>query len=341
MTMPGGTGRFKVVAQTIDWGGPEAEYEGLAGLDVDFEVKDFANDEDSVIQAARGAHGLILSSGWATRRVIESLVPDLKVISRYGVGYDRVDLQAATDNGVVVANVRTGGVFNQEMSNHAILLLLACAKKLIPLNRIGHTANWGERTCFTRPMVQIYDQVLGVIGLGDIGAMTAKKAAAFDLTVLAFDPFATPERAASCGAQLVDLDYLLRESDFVSVHCPLTPETENLIGEREFGLMKPTAYLINTARGPIVNEQALIKALREGRIAGAGLDVLEMEPPDPDNPLLAMDNVIITPHCAGISDRGTYNVKKKAAENVARVLTGRWPESVVNPDVRKVLSLQP
>ncbi|NPV07755.1 MAG: C-terminal binding protein [Anaerolineae bacterium] len=339
--MPGGTGRFRVVAQAMDWGGPEAENEALAGLDVDFEVRDFGNDEDAVIQAARGAHGLILGSGWATRRVIHALAPDLKVISRYGVGYDRVDLQAATDHGVVVANVRTGGVFNQEMSNHAILLLLACAKKLMPLNRIGHTANWRERTRYTRPMVQIYDQVLGIIGLGDIGAMTARKARAFDLTVLAYDPFATPEKAAECGAELVDLDQLLRQSDFVSIHCPLTPETENLIGEREFGLMKPTAYLINTARGPIVNEPALIRALQEGRIAGAGLDVLEKEPPDPDNPLLGMENVIITPHCAGISDRGTFNVKKKAAENVARVLTGRWPESVVNPDVKQVLGLQP
>lgn len=336
--MPG-TERFKIVAQIMDWGGPEAELEALGGMDVDFSIVPFGNTEDAVIAAAQGAHGLLLGSGPASRRVIAALTPTLKVISRYGVGYDAVDLQAATDHGVVVANVRTGGVFNQEMSNHAILLLLACAKKLPTMNRIGHTAKWSDRTPHTRPMVQIYDQVLGLIGLGDIGAMTARKAQAFDLKVLAYDPFATPEKAAACGAELTDLDRVLAESDFISVHCPLTPDTQGLIGEREFGLMKPSAYVINTARGPIIDEQAMIKALQDGRIAGAGLDVLEKEPPLPENPLLQMENVIITPHCAGISDRGTYNVKKKAMENVVRVLTGRWPESVVNPAVSKVVSL--
>ncbi len=327
--MPEGGKRFRVMAQAMDWGGLEAEHEALAGLDVDFECRAFPNDEDSVIEAAKGAHGLLLGSGWVTRRVLEAL-PDLKVVSRYGVGYDRVDLEAATDHGVVVANVRTGGIFNQEMSNHAILLLLACAKKLIQLNAIGKSADWSRRTPLTRPMVQVYDQVLGLIGLGDIGAMVADKARAFDLKVIAFDPYAKPETAAAHGVEMVDLDRLLHDSDFISIHCPLTPDTEKLIGEPELALMKPSAYLINTARGPIVDEQALIAALREGTIAGAGLDVLEKEPPDPDNPLLTMDNVIITPHCAGISDRGTYNVKWKAAENVARVLTGRRPDSVVN-----------
>jgi len=334
------TERFKIVAQAMDWGGPEAELEALGGMDVDFEIVPFGNNEDAVIEAGRGAHALLLGSAPASRRVIEALAPTLKVISRYGVGYDAVDLDAATEHGVVVANVRTGGVFNQELSNHAIMLLLACAKKLLVMNRIGHTSDWDARSAYTRPMVSVYDQVLGVIGLGDIGAMTARKAQAFDLKVLAFDPFSTPEKAAACGAELVDLDGLLRQSDFISIHCPLTPETQGLIGEREFGLMKPTVYLINTARGSIIDEKAMIRALQEGRIAGAGLDVLEKEPPAPDNPLLAMDNVIITPHCAGVSDRGTYAVKRKAMENVVRVLTGRWPDSVVNPAVRQVLNLQ-
>lgn len=332
--------RFRVVGQANDWGGPEAEIEGLAGHDVDLVQLAFADSEDAVIEAGRGAGALLLSGGWATRRVIEAL-PDLRVISRYGVGYDRVDLAAATDHRVIVANVRTGGVFNQEMSNHAILLLLACAKKLLPLDRIARTARWGDRQPYMSPMVQVYDQVLGLVGLGDIGRMTAKKAQAFDLKVIAYDPFTTPAVAENLGVELVTLDDLLRRSDFVSVHCPLLPETQRLIGEAQFRLMKPSAYIINTARGPIIDEQAMIAALRDKRIAGAGLDVLDKEPPSPDNPLLTMENVVLTPHCAGISDRGTYNVKKKAAENVARYLSGRYPESVVNPEVKQYLSLLP
>ncbi len=338
--MPEKEKRFRAVAQSLDWGGLEAEWESLAGLDVDLEAIAFANDEDAVIAAGEGADALILAGGWTTRKVFEAL-PDLKVVSRYGVGYDRVDLEAATEHGVVVANVRTGGVFDQEMSNHAMLLVLACAKKLIPLNRVGRSGCWGERGSIARPMVHIYGQVLGIVGLGDIGGMTADKARAFDLRVIAHDPFVSPQVAAAHGAELVELEYLLRESDFISIHCPLTPETRGLIGEREFRMMKATAYLINTARGPIVDERALIRALREGWIAGAGLDVMEKEPPDPGNPLLAMENVIVTPHCAGLSDRATYNVKRKAAENVARVLTGRRPDSVVNPAIKGKLDLKP
>jgi len=337
--MPSEEKQFRVVAQDIGWGGLEAEREGLAGLDVELICSDFGEDEEAVIEAGQGADGLILGLGWATRRVIEAL-PDLKVISRYGVGYDRVDLEAATDHAIVVANVRTRGVFDQEMSNHAILLLLACAKKLIPLDRVGKSARWSDRLRLLRPMVHVYDQTLGCIGLGDIGSMTAVKAQAFDLRVLAYDPYVRPE-AVPEGVHMVDLEQVLRESDFISIHCPLTTETRGLIGERELRMMKPSAYLINTARGPIVDEQALIRALREGWIAGAGLDVMEQEPPDADNPLLRMDNVIVTPHCAGVSDRANYNIKKKAAENVRRVLSGRWPDSVVNPEVKDKLDLEP
>lgn len=326
--------RFRVVAQDMDWGSLEAEWEGLAGLDVDPKAIAFANEEEAVIAAGQGAHALILGGGWTTRKVLEAL-PDLMIVSRYGVGCDRVDLKAATEHGVVVANVRTGGVFDQEMSNHAMLLILACAKKLIPLNRVGKSARWSDRRPMLRPMVHIYGQVLDIVGLGDIGKMTADKARAFNLRVIAHDPYVSPKVAAAHDVQLVDLEYLLRESDFISIHCPLTPETRGLFGESEFRMMKATAYLINTARGPIVDEPALIRALLEGSIAGAGLDVMEKEPPDVDNPLLAMENVLVTPHCAGLSDRATYNVKRKAAENVARVLTGRWPDSVVNPAISR------
>jgi len=335
--------RHYVVAQFNDWGGGvEAEHEGLQCLaGYELAQKRFENDEGAVIAAATGADGLILNSGYVTRKVLEALAPKLKVVSRYGVGYERVDTDAATDFGVVVSNVRTGGVFNQEMSNGTILLLLACAKKLIPLDRVARSADWFEgRRPYMRPLVPIYGQVLGLVGLGDIGLMVADKARAFDLEVIAYDPYAKPEVAKEHGVELTDMDDILRRSDFVSIHCPLTPETQGLIGEREFRLMKPSAYVINTARGAIINEQAMLAALQEGRIAGAGLDVLEQEPPSLANPLLKMANVVFTPHCAGISDRATYNIKRKAAENVARVLSGRWPDAVINPGIRQKLEMK-
>jgi len=289
--------------------------------------------EDEVIEAARGADAILSVFSPLTRHVIETL-QDCKVIVRYGIGVDNIDVEAATEHNIVVANVPD--FCFEEVSNHVMALLLACAKKLAILNNNTRQGRWGH---FPAPMGPIHGQVLGLVGCGNIGQAVAKKAQCFSLRILGYDPYIGESVAREHGITLVSLPELLKESDFVSVHTPLTKETRHIIGENEFRLMKPSAYFINTARGAVVDEQALIKALREKWIAGAGLDVFEKEPIDPNNPLLKMDNVVVTPHCASYSDASFSLLRRRVGEAAASVLSGRWPRSVVNKTVKPKINL--
>jgi len=290
--------------------------------------------EDEIIEAAKDADIIITAQAPFTRRVIEAL-PKCKVIIRNGVGYDVIDVDAATDNGIIVSNFPSPEWCVEEMSNHAIVLLLACAKKLVLLNNAVKDKCWGKKSMpAVMPMVPIHGQTLGVIGCGNIGRMIARKAQCFSLSVLGYDPYVDKSLAKESGITIVSLPELLKESDFVSVSALLNKETRHLIGEREFKQMKPTAYFINTARGEIVDEPALIKALQEKRIAGAGLDVIEKEPVDPDNPLLKMDNVVITPHDASASDVAPKRARIIMLQELARVLSEQWPKNVINKTVK-------
>ena len=188
-------------------------------------------------------------------------------------------------------------------------------------------------------MGSIYGQTLGLVGCGNIGRVTARKAQCFGLRVLGYDPYLDKSLAKESGVTLVSLPELLKESDFISVHTPLNKETRHLIGEKEFKQMKPTAYFINTSRGPVVDETALIKALQEKRIAGAGLDVFEKEPVDSDNPLLKMDNVVTTAHSASYSDASSKRCRTRVGQEAARVLSGQWPKNVVNKSVKPKVNL--
>ncbi|GAI03883.1 unnamed protein product, partial [marine sediment metagenome] len=255
-----------------------------------------------------------------------------KVIVRYGIGVDTVDIDAATDNGIIVANVPD--FCWEEVSNHVIALLLACAKKLVLLGNFTRQGRWGKNMPDVRPMGSIYGQTLGLVGCGNIGRMTARKAQCFGLRVLGYDPYVDKSLVKEYGVTLMSLPELLKESDFVSVQTPLNEETRHLIGEKEFKQMKPTAYFINTARGEVVDEPALIKALQEKWIAGAGLDVFEKEPIDSDNPLLKMDNVVVTPHFASSSDAASERLRTNVGQEAARVLSGQWPKNVVNKTVK-------
>ena len=232
---------------------------------------------------------------------------------------------------MVVTNVVTNvpAYCIDEVTDHAMALLLACARK-IPLFH-KHINSWNRDV--GPPMRRIRGQTLGVIGFGRIGRAIAPKAKAFGLEVIVFDQYVTSEAIQAQGAVKVELPELLAKSDFISIHTPLTPETQNLIGEAELRQMKPNAYLINTARGGIIDTVALHKALSEGWIAGAGQDVLPQEPAPPDDPLLKLENIILTPHVAFLSEESTYDAQRTAASEVARVLTGQMPESVVNPEV--------
>ncbi len=294
--------------------------------------------EVEIIEAAKDADAILTAGAQMTRRVMEAL-PKCKAIIRYGVGYDTIDVDAATDNGVIVVNIPAPEWCAEEVSNHAIALLLACAKKLVFLNNCTKQGRWAECKRAQAPMVSIHGQTLGLVGCGGIGRVTGRKAQCFGLKVLGYDPYADKSLAKEHGITLVSLPELLKESDFISVHTLLNKETWHLMGEKEFRQMKPTAYFINTSRGSVVDEPALIKALQEKWIAGAGLDVFEKEPIDSDNPLLKMDNVVVMPHSASYSDAAFKRVRIIVGQEAARVLSGRWPKNVVNKTVKPKVKL--
>lgn len=329
--------QFKVVR--VDRTGNSAimieEAEELAKVNAELVGADCTN-EDEIIEAAKDADAILTVGAQITRRVMEAL-PKCKVVVRYGIGFDTIDVDAATDNSILVVNIPD--FCFEEVSNHAITLLLACAKKLILLNNGIKQGRWDAVRGAPAPMGSIYGQTLGLVGCGNLGRMTAKKAQCFGLRILGYDPYVDKSLAKEYGITLVSLPELLKESDFVSVHTPLNEETRHLMGEKEFKQMKPTAYFINTARGSVVDEPALIKALQEKWIAGAGLDVFEKEPIDADNPLLEMDNVVVTPHSASYSDVSFKRLRTNVGQEAARVLSGRWPKNVVNKSVKPKVNL--
>ncbi len=329
--------QFKVVR--VDRMGSQGvmveEAEELAKVNAELVGVD-CTTEDEIIEAAKDADAILVVAAQITRRVMEML-PKCKVIVRYGIGFDTIDVNAATDNGILVVNIPRFCL--EEVSNHAITLLLACAKKLAFLNEGIKQGRWAEVKLALAPLGSIYGQTLGLVGCGNIGRMTGRKAQCFGLRVLGYDPYLDKFLAEESGITLVSLPELLKKSDFISVHTPLNKETRHSIGEKEFKQMKPTAYLINTARGSIVDEPALIKALQEKRIAGAGLDVFEKEPVDSDNPLLKMDNVVVTPHSASYSDVSFKRLRTSVGQEAARVLSGWWPKNVVNKTVKPKVNL--
>ena len=249
-------------------------------------------------------------------------------VIRTGSGTDNVDVEGATRQGIVVAN--TPAAHDDEVCEHAIALLMTLVR-VVPLkDRELREGTW-ERTPL--PNHHVHGQTLGLVGFGHIAQLVAKRMSGFDMTVLAHDPFVSAEDMAAKGVQAATMDELLSGSDFVSLHCPLTEQTRGLIGERELRMMKPSALLINTARGPVVQESVLVRALREGWIAGAGLDVFEEEPTPVDNPLLKMDNVVVTPHSAGHSDLTSEKQWRLSVETAVAFSKGHWPRSYVNPAV--------
>jgi len=293
-----------------------------------------AQDEDGLIANLREADVVLVSGAPITRRVMESMPRCLGVV-RYGVGLDNVDVPAATDLGIVVAHVLD--FCTEEVANHVILFVLACAKKLLTLDRGMRERGWSGFPASDYPTV--FGQTLGIVGVGKIGRSLARKAQALGMEVIAHDPY-VKEGGEPLPARLVSLEELLQQSDYVSLNSPLTQETFHLIGGRELGQMKPSAVLINTARGPVVDEAALVKALREKRIAAAGLDVFEVEPLPASSPLLELDNVILTPHTAGISWKSAQTVRTEVGKAAADLLAGRWPRYVANRDVKPRVALK-
>jgi D-3-phosphoglycerate dehydrogenase len=249
----------------------------------------------------------------------------LRVVVRYGVGVDGIDLSAATEQGVPVVNVPDYGT--DEVANHAVALLLALARKLARLDRQTRSGGWDVFR--VGPVARLAGQTVGIVGCGRIGSAVARKLGGFDVRLLGCDPNIS---TFPPGVQPVAFERLVSESDYVTIHCPLTADTRHLFDAESIGWMRPTAALINTARGGIVDTAALVAALQEGLLAGAGLDVLEQEPLDPASPLLRMEQVIVTPHAAWYSEEGRSDLKRRAAEEAVRVLRGERPRHCVNPE---------
>ena len=295
--------------------------------------------EDEVIAVAKDADAILGGGRFLTPRVMAAL-PKLRLIATYSVGYDTLDIDAATANQIIVVNNPALYWCVEEVANHAIALLLMSAKKLAILNNIVKQGRWADARQVLMPMASIHGQTLGIIGCGNIGRAVAGKAKCLGLSVIGYDPYVSESKAKKAGIVLKDsLHGLLRESDFVTIHALLNDETRHMIGEDEFHQMKPRAYLINTARGAIIDEAALIRALQNRMIAGAGLDVFEKEPMAPDNPLLKMDNVVVVPHTASFSDAAIEVQAINPAQEVARVLSGKWPNNVVNEGVKPKVKL--
>jgi D-3-phosphoglycerate dehydrogenase len=250
----------------------------------------------------------------------------LAVVARFGVGYDSVDVDACTAAGVILT-ITPDGV-RRPVAHATLAFMLALSTMMFQKDRITRAGRWDDR--FDYIGMGLTGRTLGLVGVGNIGREVLDLARPLGMRHLAFDPYTSPETAATIGVELTDLETLLRESDIVSIHCPLTPETRALVDAERLALMKPTAYLINTARGPIVDQRALTDALRERRIAGAGIDVFEQEPVDPADPLLTLDNVIVAPHALCFTDEVALGNGRSACRSILDVAAGRVPQNVVN-----------
>jgi D-3-phosphoglycerate dehydrogenase len=296
----------------------------LSAVPAELKLSEQATPEE-ILRVAAPADALLVTYAKITGDMIGQM-KRCRIISRFGIGVDNVDLDAATAAGIVVTKVPDYCI--DEVSDHAMALLLALVRKIPASNAQVHAGRWEMKAVV--PIHRLRGRVLGLVGFGRIPQLVAPKAKAFGLRVIVYDPFVPADVLARERVDQVDFDELLAESDYVSIHTPLLPETRNLFSTEAFGRMKPGAYLINTARGPIVDDQALAKALDAGQLAGAALDVMPTEPPV-GSPLLGRENVIITPHTSFYSEESLLELQRKAAQEVADVLSGKPPKNPVNP----------
>ena len=284
--------------------------------------------EGEAIELLRGASAVIAQGERYPAAVLESL-PDLRVIARFGVGFDRVDIPAATANDLVV--VITPNSNHEAVAEHALGLMLAVARSIASLDRRMRAGEWPNRQ-----LLPLRGSSLGIVGLGRIGRSLAVRAKAMKMKIRATEPEPDEAFVGEHGVELVDLDTLLRSSDYVSLHCPLSDETRGMIDGGKLKLMKPGAALINTARGGLVVEADLVDALESRRIGGAGLDVFEQEPTDPENPLFGLDTVVVSPHCAGSDELSWEQMGMEAARLIIELSNGGWPDgAVVNDELRE------
>ncbi|UFJ40781.1 C-terminal binding protein [Brevibacillus humidisoli] len=329
--------RWKVVI--TDWEYPDLRYEQrvFAPYDQIELVPAQCRTEAEVIAACADADAIINQYAPLGADVIAAL-NRCRVITRYGVGVNTIDLEDATAKGICVANVPD--YCQDEVADHALALILAWARKVVRADRHIRAEAWDYKV--TKPIYRLRGRRLGLVGFGKIPQALAAKVQPLGIDVVAYDPYCPAEVMEHQGVTAASLEEIMSTSDMVSVHTPLTEETRGMIGKEQFALMKPQTFLVNTSRGPVVDEQALVEALRSGRLAGAALDVVEQEPISRDHPLLAMDNVIFTPHVAWYSEEAEEEMRTKAALGVIDVLVhGEYPRYLVNKQVCERVTLKP
>ena len=326
--MPSAAGKLKAVTTDQHRFPLQIEKEILARVGVEI-VPAVCKNEEETIAACRDAHAILTASAPLSRRVIAELKEAL-VICRYGIGVDTVDIPAATEAGIIVANV-PDFCFDQ-VGDTAMSLILSVPRKVTYLNNLIRQGVYKRDLAV--PIHNFRGATLGLVAFGNIARNVCLKAVAFGFRVISYDPYVDPEAVKRYPVTRVDFETVLREADIVSVHTPLTSETHHMFNETTFRKMKRTAYFINTARGPVHDQKALYRALKEGWIAGAGLDVQEQEPIDPNDPILKLDNIVFTPHYASYTEEAYQELRVKTAENAAAVLSGKFPKYVYNPEVK-------
>lgn len=280
------------------------------------QLMELVNQVDAIIVASREK---------LTQRVLQN-AGRLKVICKYGTGVNRIDVKAATEKGILVANAP---VHNLTVAEYTIALMLAIYKKLTRNEKYIKAGGWRDESTTG---FELYGKTIGLLGFGGIGRQVAKRLQGWDVSLLVHDPYVSPEEAEQCGVKLVDKQTLLTGADIISLHVPLTAQTTGLIAKPEFLQMKKTAVFINTSRAEVANQEDLIAALRDGLLAGAGVDVWEREPVDKTNPLLSMDNVVVSPHVAGFTFEALRRIAEQSAKNCVKALHGEKPDFIVNPE---------
>ena len=347
--MTGETPRYRVAVQkprAVQQGGgsqfnlqtPSYQHELEALTPIGAEIVEIDAETDAEFIAAARDFDALISRG---RRITAEIIAGLercKIIGCGSVGTDAVDVEAATRAGIVVTNVPD--VFIEEVADHTMALLLASYRRLYEMRRLMVEGRWSEGHPRLREIPRLYGQTLGLIAFGNVARAVARRARPFGLHIVAHDPFISEVEMTAEGVEPLGFFELLERSDFVSNHGPLNEESRHMVTTKHFRAMKPTAIFLNNGRGPSIDERALIEALQAGEIAGAGLDVFEVEPADPENPLLHMENVVVTPHVASASSRMMSETRRRLGQEIALVLQGRWPRSAVNPQVLMGSSLE-
>jgi D-3-phosphoglycerate dehydrogenase len=319
--------KWQILVTDVAWPSlaPEAEVLAKVGGEV---ILSETGSEEELLRLVPTADAIMTNWAQVPVSVVRSGM-SIQVISRYGIGVDNIPVEEATRNGIIVTNVPTYCL--DEVSDHAMALILACARQVCQYNAQVRAGNWEVKSC--APLFRVRGKVLGLLGFGKIARALVHKAEAFGLHILVYDPFIPKETIQEYQCEAAGLDDLFMKADFISIHTSLNTTTRGLVDAKRLEQMKPTAYLINTSRGGVIDQAALVAALNQGQIAGAALDVYSPEPLASDHPLLSMPNVITTPHISFYSEESLIDLEVQAAENVAAVLSGKRPGPVVNPEV--------